>query len=53
VLEPPISFRQAHMTAATIGKSGAELDGDGNTAREIDELWASITKLLAQKRRAR
>jgi chromosome partitioning protein len=53
VLEPPISFRQAHMTAATVGKSGAELDSDGTTAHEIDQLWATVIKLLAQQRRAR
>jgi chromosome partitioning protein len=53
VLDPPISFRQAHMAAPTIGKSAAELDPNGPAAREIDELWESVKKFIAVGKKGR
>jgi chromosome partitioning protein len=49
VIDTPITFRQCHMAAATVGKSGPEIEKAGAARREIDVLWAAVTELIAGK----
>ena len=49
VIETPITMRQAYMAAATVGKSGPEVEKGGVARKEIDALWAAVRKLLAEK----
>jgi chromosome partitioning protein len=49
VIETPITMRQAYMAAATVGKSGPEVEKGGVARKEIDALWAAVMKLLAEK----
>ena len=49
VIDAPITFRSAYMAAATVGKSGPEIEKNGVARREIDALWAAVLKLLPGK----
>ena len=49
VIESPITFRQAYMSAVTVGKSGPEVEKSGVARKEIDALWAAVKKLLPGK----
>ena len=49
VIETPITFRQAYMSAVTVGKSGPEVEKNGVARQEIDALWAVVMKLLSGK----
>ena len=42
-------MRQAYMAAATVGKSGPEVEKGGVARKEIDALWAAVRKLLDEK----
>ena len=53
VLDPLVTFRQAHMAAATVGKTAAEVEKEGAARREIDELWEAVKKLAATARKGR
>jgi len=46
VVDAPITYRQAYMAAATVGKSGPEVEKNGVARREIEALWAAVKKLL-------
>jgi chromosome partitioning protein len=48
VLDPPIMFRMSYMAAMTVGKSAAEVDPDGKTGAEIDELWDGLKAVVAR-----
>src|SRR5215467_3497666 len=39
VVNAPITYRQAYMAAATVGKSGPEVEKNGVARREIEALW--------------
>lgn len=49
VLATRIANRNAYAAAMTNGKSGPEIERDGAAAREIDALWAEVSKLAAGK----
>ena len=49
VIEAPITYREAYMAAATVGKSGPEVEKSDIARREIEALWAAVKKLLAEK----
>jgi chromosome partitioning protein len=53
VLEPPVTFRAAHMAAMTVGKSGPEVEKDGAARREIDALWKAVRDLVATTKKGR
>jgi hypothetical protein len=46
ILGMPISFRQAYMSAAIVGKSAPEIEKDDGSKREIDALWEAVKRLL-------
>lgn len=48
VLDPPITFRQAYMAAMTVGKSGPEVEKDGKSRAEIDELWDGLKAIITK-----
>jgi chromosome partitioning protein len=49
VIETPVTFRPAYMTAMTVGKSGPEVEKGGVARKEIDELWAAVLRILSEK----
>ena len=49
VMDAPITFRPAYMSAVTVGKSGPEVEKNGVARKEIDALWSAVTRLLAEK----
>ena len=49
VVETPIMFRPTYMAAATVGKSGPEVEKGDAARKEIEALWAAIKKLTAEK----
>lgn len=48
LLEPLIAYRRAYIAAMTAGRSGPEVERGGGCASEIDGLWASVKKMVAQ-----
>ena len=44
-----MTFRQAYMSAVTVGKSGPEVEKAGVARKEIDALWAAVKDLIAGK----
>ena len=53
VLEPRICYRKAYISAMTSGRSAPEVEKDGQAAKEIDALWASVKKFVVRSARAR
>jgi hypothetical protein len=49
IKSPVITFQPAYMAALTVGKSGPEVEKDGDARKEIDALWAAVNKLLAER----
>jgi hypothetical protein len=49
IKKPVITYRPAYTAALTVRKSGPEVDKDGTTQREIEELWTAVNKLLEEK----
>jgi chromosome partitioning protein len=49
VVETPIMFRPAYMAAATVGKSGPEVERGEAARNEIEALWAAVKKLIDEK----
>jgi chromosome partitioning protein len=55
VAETQIAHRVSHVTAMTVGKSAAEVNGgkDAAAAAEIDALWAEIKRAAAKAAKAK
>jgi chromosome partitioning protein len=53
IKKPIITYQAAYMAALTVGKSGPEVDKEGEAKAEIEELWVAINKLLAEKEKQR
>lgn len=53
VLDSLITFRQAYMAAATVGKSGPEVEKDGVARKEIDALWRQVKELVLKPEKVR
>ena len=51
IKKPIITYQPAYMAALTVGKSGPEVDKEGEVQAEIEELWAAVNKLLEEKQR--
>lgn len=49
VIDAPITFRTSYMAAATVGKSGPEVEKGDVARREIDALWLAVKKLVAER----
>jgi chromosome partitioning protein len=46
IKRPIITYQQAYMAALTVGKSGPEVDKEGDARAEIEALWIEVNKLL-------
>ena len=44
VIDAPITNRQAYAAAATVGKSGPEIEKGDAARKQIDALWAAVKK---------
>jgi hypothetical protein len=53
IKKPIVTYQRAYMAALTVGKSGPEVDKEGAARTEIDELWAALNKLLAERKKLR
>jgi chromosome partitioning protein len=51
IKKPIITYQAAYMAALTVGKSGPEVDRDGEAQAEIEDLWVAVNKLLEEKKR--
>ena len=49
VLDTPVTFRPAYMSAVTVGKSGPEIEKNGAARKEIEALWDAMTEMLAER----
>jgi chromosome partitioning protein len=49
VIDAPIAFRTSHMAAATVGKSGPEVEKGSVARREIDALWLAVKRVVAEE----
>jgi chromosome partitioning protein len=49
IKKPIITYQQAYMAALTVGKSGPEIDKEGDARAEIEALWVEVNKLLEEK----
>jgi chromosome partitioning protein len=49
VIDAPLSYQEAYMAAATVGKSGPEVQKSGEARKEIEALWGAVKKLLAER----
>jgi chromosome partitioning protein len=49
VIERAIPFRPAYMAAATVGKSGPEVEKTGAARKEIDAIWSAVKTLATGK----
>jgi chromosome partitioning protein len=49
VIDATITYRTSYMAAATVGKSGPEVEKGDVARREIDVLWLAVKKLVAEK----
>jgi chromosome partitioning protein len=46
VIDAPITFRQAYVTAMTIGRTGPEVERGDRCRNEIDALWSAVKRLV-------
>jgi hypothetical protein len=49
VIDAPLTYQEAYMAAATVGKSGPEVQKSGEVRKEIEALWVAMKKLLAER----
>jgi chromosome partitioning protein len=49
VIDAPLTYQEAYMAAATVGKSGPEVQKSGGARKEIEALWVAVKKLLADR----
>ena len=49
VIDTPITYRTSYMAAATVGKSGPEVEKGDVARREIEALWLAVKKLVEEK----
>jgi chromosome partitioning protein len=49
IKKPIITYQAAYMAALTVGKSGPEVDKEGDARAEIEDLWVAVNKLLEEK----
>jgi chromosome partitioning protein len=47
VIGAAITFRQAYIAGATVGKSGPEVEKGDAARKEIDAVWAAVLELLS------
>ncbi len=48
VLAARIGYRKAFVSAMTVGKSGVEIEKDGQCRKEVDALWAALKKSVGK-----
>jgi cellulose biosynthesis protein BcsQ len=51
VIDAPLTYQEAYMAAATVGKSAPEVERGDDAHKEIEALWAVVKKLLLVGRR--
>jgi chromosome partitioning protein len=49
VIDAPLTYQEAYMAAATVGKSAPEVERGDDAHKEIEALWAVVKKLLVGK----
>jgi chromosome partitioning protein len=49
VIDAPLTYQEAYMAAATVGKSGPEVEKSDEARKEIEALWVAVKKLLAER----